>query len=107
VTDSIRRTVQDAAGSAGMAIEGAIIDGLGLRDAVEGARREAERSGLPGLNGGPGDAYRHLLITGEIRGRFGPNLTKRAAVAHEVVNVLTGSQTDQDKNIQPEQRRRS
>jgi hypothetical protein len=99
VTHSMGRPVQDAAGSAGMAIEGTVIDGLGLRDAVEGSRREAERSGLPGLNGGPGDAYRHLIITGEIRRRFGPNLARRAAAAHEVVNALTGSQTDQDRDM--------
>jgi hypothetical protein len=49
-----------------MAIEGAVWEALGLRDAVEGARLEAQRSGVPGLNGGPGDAYRHLLIIGEI-----------------------------------------
>jgi hypothetical protein len=30
-------------------IEDAAIDGLGLRDAVDGALREARNSGLPGL----------------------------------------------------------
>jgi hypothetical protein len=66
---------------------------------VEGALREAERSGLPGLSGGPGDAYRHLLISGEIRRRFGPITAGVAALAHEAVNALTGSQTDRDEDM--------
>ncbi|MGH6921617.1 MAG: hypothetical protein ACREJ0_28430 [Geminicoccaceae bacterium] len=59
-------------GSAAEALEDAIIDRLGLRDAVDGALNEARASGLPGLVGGPADAYRHLLIAGEIVRRHGP-----------------------------------
>jgi hypothetical protein len=99
MADSIDRPVDGSVGSAATAIEGAVIDGLGLRDAVEGALREAQRSGLPGLSGGPGDAYRHRLITGEIRRRFGPNTTALAAFAHEIVNASTGSQTDRDEDM--------
>jgi len=99
VADSIDRPVRDSAGSATRTIERAVIAGLGLRDAVEGALREAERSGLSGLSGGPGDAYRHLLITGEIRRRFGPNTAALAAFAHEIVNATTGSQTDRDEDM--------
>jgi hypothetical protein len=56
MADSIDGPVGGSAGSAATAIEDAVIDGLGLRDAVEGALREAQRSGLPGLSGGPGAA---------------------------------------------------
>jgi hypothetical protein len=58
--ESIREAARRGASSAATALEGAVWDALGLRDTVEGARLEAERSGLPGGNdGGPGDAYRH------------------------------------------------
>jgi hypothetical protein len=113
VADAIGRTVQamvggaataiegaaTAIGGAATAIEGAAMDALGVRDAVEGARLEAERSGLPDLHGGPADAYRHLLITGEIRRRFGPDQAKGAGVGHEIVNFLTRSQTESDARM--------
>jgi hypothetical protein len=76
--DPISQAAQGVDGSAATALEGAVWDALGLRDAVEGARLEAERSGLPGVNdGGPGDAYRHLLITGEMKRRIGPAFARR------------------------------
>lgn len=99
MADSIDRPVRGPAGSAATAIEVAVIEGLGLRDAVEGALGEAERSGLPGSSGGPADAYRHLLITGEIRRRFGPNTAALAGLAHEIINATTGSQTDRDEDM--------
>ena len=49
-----------------------LIDALGVRDAVDGAIKAANESGLPQGVGGPADAYRHLLIAGELRRRFGP-----------------------------------
>ncbi|MGH6895911.1 MAG: hypothetical protein ACREJ5_05120 [Geminicoccaceae bacterium] len=81
-------------------MEGAVWDALGLRDAVEGARLEAERSGLPGVNdGGPGDAYRHLLIVGEMKRRFGPTFAELFGDGHEFVNALTRSQTELDRKM--------
>ena len=47
-----------------------LIDTLGVRDAVDGAIKAANESGLPLGVGGPADAYRHLLIAGELRRRF-------------------------------------
>ena len=49
-----------------------LIDTLGVGDAVDGATKAANESGLPQGVGGPADAYRHLLIAGELRRRFGP-----------------------------------
>jgi hypothetical protein len=43
------------------------IDALDMRDAVDGATKAADESGLPQGEGGPADAYRHLLITGELK----------------------------------------
>jgi len=114
--ESIREAVQHAAGSAATALEGAVSDALGLRDAVEGARLEAERSDLPGVNDGgpgdayrhllitgemkrPGDAYRHLLITGEMKRRYGPTLAQHVADGHEFVNNLTRSPTERDREM--------
>ncbi|MGH6902193.1 MAG: hypothetical protein ACREIR_05585 [Geminicoccaceae bacterium] len=95
--DPISQAARTPAGSAATALEGAVWDALGLRDAVEGARLEAERSGLPGVDdGGPGDAYRHLLITGEMKRRFGPTFAELFADGHEFVNDLTSSQTELD-----------
>ena len=51
-----------------------LIDALGVRDAVDGAIKAADESGLPQGEGGPADAYRHLLIAGELRRRFGPSI---------------------------------
>jgi hypothetical protein len=53
----------------------------------------------PGLSGGPGDAYRHLLISGEMRRRFGPTLAERFADLHEVVNDIRRSQTERDRQM--------
>jgi hypothetical protein len=98
--DPISQAARTPAGSAATALEGAVWDALGLRDAVEGARLEAERSGLPGVNdGGPGDAYRHLLITGEMKRRFGPRFAELFADGHEFVNDLANSQTELDRKM--------
>ena len=43
-----------------------LIDTLGVRDAVDGAIKAANEFGLPQGEGGPADAYRHLLIAGEL-----------------------------------------
>jgi hypothetical protein len=45
------------------------------------------------------DAYRHLLITGEMKRRFGPTLAAHFADGHEFVNNLTGSQTERDNEM--------
>ena len=47
---------------------------FGVGDAVDGATKAANASGLPQGIGGPADAYRHLLIAGELRRRFGPTI---------------------------------
>jgi hypothetical protein len=39
-----------------------LIDALGVRDAVDGAIKAANESGLPQGIGGPADAYRHLYL---------------------------------------------
>ncbi len=36
------------------------------------AEAEARRSHLPGWTNGPADAYRHLLVVGELTRRLGP-----------------------------------
>jgi len=52
------------------AVADRLIDALDLRDAVDGSIKAANESGLPQGEGGPADAYRHLLIVGEIKRRF-------------------------------------
>jgi hypothetical protein len=66
-----------------------LIDALDARDAVDGVTKAANESGLPQGEGGPADAYRHLLIAGELRRRFGP----AGAIltwAYEFLNRLEG-----------------
>jgi hypothetical protein len=63
---------------------------LGVRDAVAGATKAANESGLPQGEGGPADAYRHLLIAGELKRRFGPLIGARLASAYEYLNRLEG-----------------
>jgi hypothetical protein len=67
-----------------------LIDTLGVRDAVDGATKSANESGLPQGVGGPADAYRHLLIAGELRRRFGPSIGASLASAYELLNRLEG-----------------
>jgi hypothetical protein len=42
-----------------------------LRDIADFARAEASLSNLPGWTNGPADAYRHLIVVGEMTRRFG------------------------------------
>lgn len=67
-----------------------LIDALGVRDAVDGAIKAANESGLPPGVGGPADAYRHLLIAGELRRRFGPLIGASLTSAYEFLNRLEG-----------------
>jgi hypothetical protein len=71
---------------------------LGVRDAAEGATRAANESGLPQGIGGPADAYRHLLIAGELRRRFGPPIGASLTSAYEFLNDREG-QTDLDRRM--------
>jgi hypothetical protein len=75
-----------------------IIDRLGVRDAVDGAIKAANESGLPQGVGGPADAYRHLLIAGELRRRFGPLSGASLTRAYEFLNDLEG-QTDLNRRM--------
>ncbi|MGH6919083.1 MAG: hypothetical protein ACREJ0_15430 [Geminicoccaceae bacterium] len=63
---------------------------MGIRDAVDGAIKAANESGLPQGVGGPADAYRHLLIAGELRRRFGPRIGASLTSAYEFLNRLEG-----------------
>jgi hypothetical protein len=63
---------------------------LGVRDAVDGAIKAAKESGLPTGVGGPADAYRHLLIAGELRRRFGPLIGASLTSAYEFLNDREG-----------------
>ncbi|MGH6919058.1 MAG: hypothetical protein ACREJ0_15300 [Geminicoccaceae bacterium] len=56
-----------------------MIDVLDLRDAVDGATKAANESGLPQGEGGPADAYRHLLIVGELKRRPPTSVRSRQA----------------------------
>jgi hypothetical protein len=67
-----------------------LIDALDISDAVNGAIRAANESGLPPGEGGPADAYRHLLIAGELKRRFGPLFGGSLARAYEYLNDLEG-----------------
>jgi hypothetical protein len=67
-----------------------LIDALGVRDAVDGATKAADESGLPQGLGAPADAYRHLLIAGELRRRFGPLVGASLASAYEFLNRFEG-----------------
>jgi hypothetical protein len=67
-----------------------LIDALGVRDAVEGAIKAANESGRPEDEGGPADAYRHLLIAGELRRRFGPPIGASLTNAYEFLNDREG-----------------
>jgi hypothetical protein len=75
-----------------------LIDALGVRDAVDGAIKAANESGLPPAVGGPTDAYRHLLIAGELRRRFGPLAGASLTSAYEFLNDREG-ETDLDRRM--------
>jgi hypothetical protein len=72
---------------------------LGLQDAIDGAEAETRNSGLPGPNGGgPGNAYKHLLVTGELYRRLGPTAGPRIAELREWANDAFG-QSDDDADM--------
>jgi hypothetical protein len=75
-----------------------LIDTLGVRDAVDGAIKAANESGLPPGVGGPADAYRHLLIAGELRRRFGPLVGASLTSAYEFLNDREG-QTELNRRM--------
>lgn len=58
---------------------------------AEAAIRESLSSNLPGRTDGPADAYRHILLAGELSRRFGEDLAQLILNAHE----LTGNLGDQ------------
>ena len=70
--------------------ERSVIKRTGLGDAVAAARTEARNSGLPGLHNGPADAYRHILIAGELARRKGPVMGFVYATGHELANLRQG-----------------
>ena len=57
---------------------------------MTGRSKAANESGLPQGVGGPADAYRHLLIAGELRRRFGPLIGASLTSAYEFLNRLEG-----------------
>jgi hypothetical protein len=75
-----------------------LIHALGVRDAVHGAIKAANESGLPQGVGGPADAYRHLLIAGELRRRFGPPIGASLTSAYEFLNDREG-QSDLNRRM--------
>jgi hypothetical protein len=76
-----------------------VIRRFGLEDALNGAREEARRSGLPGPAQGPANAYQHLLISGELWRRLGPIAGPIAAAAHELGNDARRDQTREDARM--------
>jgi hypothetical protein len=92
----IATSAQRSAGSAGQRIVATL---LGLQDAIDGAEVETRNSGLPGPNsGGPGNAYKHLLITGELYRRLGPTHGPLIAKLREQINII-GRQSEQDTDM--------
>lgn len=53
---------------------------LGVTNA---AIRESARSGLPGRENGPADAYRHILLSAELTRRFGEGYARQLLDTHE------------------------
>jgi hypothetical protein len=77
--------------SAGFAGQRMAASLLGVQDAIGGAEAETRNSGLPGPDsGGPGNAYKHLLITGELYRRFGPTRGPLIAYLRELANDALG-----------------
>jgi hypothetical protein len=72
---------------------------FGVQDAIDAAEAETRNSGLPGPDsGGPGNAYKHLLITGELYRRRGPTFEPMIAELRELANDAVG-QTDEDADM--------
>ncbi|MGH6899830.1 MAG: hypothetical protein ACREH3_02515 [Geminicoccales bacterium] len=72
---------------------------LRVQDAIDAAEAETRNSGLPGPNSdGPGNAYKHLLITGELYRRLGPTFGPMVAELREQINVI-GLQSEQDTRM--------
>jgi hypothetical protein len=71
---------------------------LGVQDAIDAAEAEKRNSGLPGPDsGGPGNAYKHLLITGELYRRRGPSFGPTIADLRELANDALGQSDDDAK----------
>ncbi|HSX94177.1 MAG TPA: hypothetical protein VLG41_14715, partial [Hydrogenophaga sp.] len=54
------------------------------------ATNEGGHSNLPGKDGGPYDAYRHILWTAEMTRRYGENTARSMAAVHELEGDLDG-----------------
>lgn len=54
------------------------------------ASNEAGSANLPGKDGGPYDAYRHILWLGEMTRRYGENTARSVAQAHEIEGDFKG-----------------
>lgn len=52
------------------------------------AEQEARAARLPGWTNGPADAYRHLIVVGEMRRRFGPVAATLSAEGNEFASWL-------------------
>lgn len=71
---------------------------LGVQDAIDAAEAETRNSGLPRPDsGGPGNAYKHLLITGELYRRRGPTFGPMIAELRELANDALGQSDDDAK----------
>ncbi|MEO5338661.1 MAG: hypothetical protein H7841_17510 [Magnetospirillum sp. WYHS-4] len=64
---------------------------------MQAAHHETRSSGLPADDGGPGNAYKHILITAEIARRMGPMAAKLLSDGHETMNKWRNEQTDKDE----------
>ena len=58
------------------------------------ASNEAAHSNMPGKDGGPYDAYRHLLWLGEMTRRYGETTARTVAHLHEVEGDVKGQTSD-------------
>ncbi|MGH6898997.1 MAG: hypothetical protein ACREJ5_21035 [Geminicoccaceae bacterium] len=71
---------------------------MGVQDAIDAAEAETRNSRLPGPDsGGPGNAYKHLLITGELYRRRGPTFGPTIAELRELANDALGQTADDAK----------
>jgi hypothetical protein len=70
---------------------------LGLKDAVNAAYAEAKDNfaNTPQRNG-PGDAYRHLVIVGELRRQYGSTIGGALATLHEMANPNSPEEREMD-----------
>ena len=62
---------------------------------VDAASNEAERTALPGLWNGPGDAYRHIIGAAEMTRRFGEAAARAMLETNELSGTITGQSDDE------------